>query len=271
LGGDWVGVITRSSRNPFALIANVGEDCAGAVQFVRPERLEAVIDSEGGDIAWLEEAEIATRIRQLREDQSAWRLPADTGQFSLAGAQPKTALLLLDGRWGVPSGRTPTIGVHAECRIAACSRDGRGIARRRGRRPAADARKRIDPSHCRSAGRPPERTRSEVCEAVCLGAVRSTNCASAVRSRGGGNTPASTIRRASRRWTGRLRGDFKKRPLPPRSQSDRPRCADGSRPRGDAARSGSDWCEPKRLGMSRSRSVTGWSHGRSVGGEARGC
>lgn len=29
-------------------------------------------------------------------------------QFSLAGAQPKTALLLQRGRWGVPSGRTPT-------------------------------------------------------------------------------------------------------------------------------------------------------------------
>jgi len=104
----WAKKFQVSARNPFALIANVGEDCAGAVQFVRPERLDAVIDSEGGDIAWLEEAEIAARIRQLREDQSAWRLPADTGQFSLAGAQPKTALLLQNGQWGVPSGRTPT-------------------------------------------------------------------------------------------------------------------------------------------------------------------
>lgn len=30
------------------------------------------------------------------------------GQFSLAGAQPKTALLLDNGRWGIPSGRIPT-------------------------------------------------------------------------------------------------------------------------------------------------------------------
>ena len=30
------------------------------------------------------------------------------GQFSLAGAQPKTALLLQNGRWGIPSGRLPT-------------------------------------------------------------------------------------------------------------------------------------------------------------------
>src|SRR5581483_12024314 len=39
---------------------------------------------------------------------SAWRKSNDTGQFSLAGAQPKTALLYRDGRWGVPSGRIPT-------------------------------------------------------------------------------------------------------------------------------------------------------------------
>jgi HipA-like C-terminal domain len=35
-------------------------------------------------------------------------LPRDTGQFSLAGAQPKIALLFENDRWGVPSGRTPT-------------------------------------------------------------------------------------------------------------------------------------------------------------------
>lgn len=104
----WAKRFQVSPRNPFALIANVGEDCAGAVQFVRPERLDAVLEGEAGDVAWLEEPEIAARIRQLREDQSAWRRPGDTGQFSLAGAQPKTALLLQDGRWGVPSGRIPT-------------------------------------------------------------------------------------------------------------------------------------------------------------------
>lgn len=104
----WAKRFQVSPRNPFALIANVGEDCAGAVQFVRPERLGAVLEGEAGDVAWLEEPEIAARIRQLRDDQSAWRRPGDTGQFSLAGAQPKTALLLQDGRWGVPSGRIPT-------------------------------------------------------------------------------------------------------------------------------------------------------------------
>jgi serine/threonine-protein kinase HipA len=44
----------------------------------------------------------------LRADHSAWRAASDTGQFSLAGAQPKTALLFERRRWGVPSGRIPT-------------------------------------------------------------------------------------------------------------------------------------------------------------------
>jgi serine/threonine-protein kinase HipA len=97
-----------SPRNAFALIANVGEDCAGAVQFVQPERLNVILGRKPPQIDWLDDAAIATRLRTLRADHSAWRMPRDTGQFSLAGAQPKTALLFENGRWGVPSGRVPT-------------------------------------------------------------------------------------------------------------------------------------------------------------------
>jgi serine/threonine-protein kinase HipA len=97
-----------SSRNAFGLISHVGEDCAGAVQFVLPERISAIRRQSPADVEWLSEAIIAQRLRSLRADHAAWRLPRDTGQFSLAGAQPKTALLLLNGRWGIPSGRIPT-------------------------------------------------------------------------------------------------------------------------------------------------------------------
>jgi serine/threonine-protein kinase HipA len=106
--GQWARKFHVSPRNAFGLILNVGEDCAGAVQFVRPERLDAVRLGAPQEVQWLDEAAVADRLRALREDQSAWRIPRDTGQFSLAGAQPKTALLLENGRWGVPSGRLPT-------------------------------------------------------------------------------------------------------------------------------------------------------------------
>ena len=106
---NWARRFQVSPRNAFRLIGNVGEDCAGAVQFVRPERLEAMrTEPTSREIAWIAEKEIASRLRTLRADHSAWRAASDTGQFSLAGAQPKTALFFQNGRWGVPSGRTPT-------------------------------------------------------------------------------------------------------------------------------------------------------------------
>lgn len=103
--GERFGV---SPRNPFALLSHVGEDCAGAVQFVTPERLGAVEGEGPEQVDWLTEAEVAARLEGLRTDPGAWRGPDDAGQFSLAGAQAKTALLCRDGRWGVPRGRTPT-------------------------------------------------------------------------------------------------------------------------------------------------------------------
>jgi serine/threonine-protein kinase HipA len=97
-----------SARNAFALLAHVGEDCAGAVQFVRRERLGAVVGSGAGSVRWLSERDLAERLRTLRVDHAAGRLDGDAGQFSLAGAQPKTALFFDGVRWGVPAGRTPT-------------------------------------------------------------------------------------------------------------------------------------------------------------------
>ncbi|WP_271553625.1 hypothetical protein [Bradyrhizobium sp. CCBAU 45394] len=67
----------------FALISNIGEDCAGAIQFVTPDRLEALKTGKDDEIEWLDKPEIANRPRVLREDHAAWRLPRDTGQFSL--------------------------------------------------------------------------------------------------------------------------------------------------------------------------------------------
>jgi len=104
----WARRFQVSARNPFALISHVGEDCAGAVQFVRPDRVNAVLGQGPAEIEWLDERDIAERLRILRADHAAWRIPRDTGQFSLAGAQPKTAFLYENGRWGIPSGRTPT-------------------------------------------------------------------------------------------------------------------------------------------------------------------
>jgi serine/threonine-protein kinase HipA len=106
--GRWAQKFQVSARNAFALISHVGEDCAGAVQFIRSERLEHLLNPPTTETEWITEPEVAARLRALQNDASAGRAPRDTGQFSLAGAQPKTALLFDGQRWGVPSGRIPT-------------------------------------------------------------------------------------------------------------------------------------------------------------------
>lgn len=104
----WSAQFHVSARNPFALLAHVGEDCAGAVQFCRPDRVDELQANPDPPVRWLSESQIATTLRELRTENATGRVRADPGYFSLPEAQPKTALLHQDGRWGVPSGRTPT-------------------------------------------------------------------------------------------------------------------------------------------------------------------
>jgi len=104
----WARQFHASTSSPFSLLATpVGEDCAGAVQFVTPENVQEVMGRRG-EVTWLTEGEVAQRLRELREDSTAWLGQSFTGQFSLAGAQAKTALLYQDGRWGVPHGSAAT-------------------------------------------------------------------------------------------------------------------------------------------------------------------
>ena len=101
-----------SSRNAFKLLSFVGEDCAGAIQFIKPEREEFWFTQNQASetVEWLTQKEVNDRIELLKNDHSATRLKTDTGYFSLAGAQPKIALQFdpKEKRWGVPRGRTPT-------------------------------------------------------------------------------------------------------------------------------------------------------------------
>jgi serine/threonine-protein kinase HipA len=104
----WARGFHVSPSSAFSLLTTpVGEDCAGAVRFAAPDELERML-GRAGEVTWLSEAEVAQRLRELREDSTAWLGRAFTGQFTLAGTQAKTALLLDGNRWGVPSGSIPT-------------------------------------------------------------------------------------------------------------------------------------------------------------------
>jgi hypothetical protein len=106
----WAKKFQVSARSAFALISHVGEDCAGAVQFVTPDRLEALKGGKDDQVEWLDEPAIAKRLQTLRKDPAAWRLPRDAGQFSLAGAQPKPLFCcrMVDGVFR-PDGFRPRI------------------------------------------------------------------------------------------------------------------------------------------------------------------
>ena len=104
----WAKTYQVSPGNPFALLRHVGEDCAGAVQLVAPDRVAAISAGEGG-IEWLDDLDVGRRLRDLRRDPTAWHATS-TGQFSLAGAQAKIALHhdVRTARWGAPHGAVPT-------------------------------------------------------------------------------------------------------------------------------------------------------------------
>lgn len=95
-----------SPNNCFALLSAVGQECPGAVQFIPPERVEELQGE--GEIEWLDAQGFVKLITELSANPGRGRREASGGQFSLAGAQTKTALYREDGRWGIPRGRLPT-------------------------------------------------------------------------------------------------------------------------------------------------------------------
>jgi serine/threonine-protein kinase HipA len=104
----WARQFQASASSPLSMLSTpIGRDCAGAVRFSLPAEVDQAL-SRTGSVTWLSTADVAGRLQELSEDSTAWLGRNFTGQFSLAGAQSKTALLRQNGRWGVPYGSTPT-------------------------------------------------------------------------------------------------------------------------------------------------------------------
>ena len=93
-------------RNPFSLLSVLGEDLQGAVQMVPPDKIDELKGREG--VTPLSRATIEERFLDLMRDPGAIQFTKAGGQFSLAGAQRKKALYLVNGKWFEPRGRTPT-------------------------------------------------------------------------------------------------------------------------------------------------------------------
>lgn len=97
-----------SRDDPYAMLAYVGEDCVGAVQFAAPGRAaEIVSGSAESAVEWLSEPQLEILLRQVATRFSPAGEAARTGQFSLPGALGKAALVWDSERerWGLPSGQ----------------------------------------------------------------------------------------------------------------------------------------------------------------------
>ncbi|RID90202.1 type II toxin-antitoxin system HipA family toxin [Gemmobacter lutimaris] len=89
----------------FSLLARIGRDCVGALQFLAE-------GEEPGDNRVLtgeplSDDQIAAMLKDLGRTPLGIRAERDF-RISVAGAQEKTALLFHDGQWVEPTGTTPT-------------------------------------------------------------------------------------------------------------------------------------------------------------------
>ena len=101
----WARRFQVSAADCFGLLRSIGEDCAGALRFVKPENAG---QAAGGGKRLLNADEIESRLAELKRDPALGRLEQDRGRFSLAGAQAKTALQRRGSKWYLPWGSEPT-------------------------------------------------------------------------------------------------------------------------------------------------------------------
>jgi len=93
-----------ASTQAFDLLQEIGRDCAGAIQLLRPgDQPEGVhrIDAEPLSEVSIERILADTSVTGRHDEGDDFRI-------SLAGAQEKTALLWHNGEWCRPRGSTPT-------------------------------------------------------------------------------------------------------------------------------------------------------------------
>lgn len=96
---------TRSSE-AFDLLSAIGRDCVGAVQLLPPDQTPQGWNRIAAEP--LTEAEVEATLREVTVAAPLGAAEQDEFRISLAGAQEKTALLRMSGRWFRPTGATPT-------------------------------------------------------------------------------------------------------------------------------------------------------------------
>lgn len=92
------------TTQPFDLLAAVGNDCVGAIQ------LSSELPSELASMKAkpLSATDVAELLKGYAFNPLGMQDTEEDFRISIAGAQEKTALLKIDGKWYLPQGSTPT-------------------------------------------------------------------------------------------------------------------------------------------------------------------
>lgn len=101
----WAQKRGSKSTAPFDLLANYGEDVAGAIVLSPRNDLPA---RAPGPLIEATEDDIAARIAAIREESTSWFDPDVDARMSLAGAQGKFSLAKVGDRWFWPTYEQPS-------------------------------------------------------------------------------------------------------------------------------------------------------------------
>jgi serine/threonine-protein kinase HipA len=103
--GRWADRLGVAPDDIFAILAEMGWECPGAVQLCRPEGLGDLL-SRSGEYKPVSDADVAERLRELVDEPASWSMPGE--HWSLGGQQEKFALALLAGQWHEAHGSAAT-------------------------------------------------------------------------------------------------------------------------------------------------------------------
>lgn len=101
----WAGRLDTTPDDAFGMLAVMGWDCPGAVQFCPPDKVE-MLRTRADEHEPVSEAQIATRLRNLADQPASWTMKDE--HWSLGGQQEKFALANLDGGWHAAHGSAAT-------------------------------------------------------------------------------------------------------------------------------------------------------------------
>lgn len=109
--GDFLRAIARrflvSAANPFALLAEIGGECAGAISLVASEEEPPFLDAPPPE--WLGTEELALLLSELPDRPLLADPEDDEGiRLSLAGTQDKLPVLWREDKVGITRGRPPS-------------------------------------------------------------------------------------------------------------------------------------------------------------------